>query len=187
MKSFIVIFLFACISTTAKADVFAGGFLILSNGDTVLCQIKIAGKKKVTDYSTLVVQNYAGEEKIYRAKDKEVREYGYQYMGKNYVYRFVEVSKNYQDGFFRLIDNGKKYKLYVHYLTDVINGVTSTLPHYAIFKPNGEYKDLTTHVLGNWKKNLRIILSDNPEALQELETINRKEIEAFVKKLNQQE
>lgn len=185
MKSLILVFLFSCLATIVKADdVYAGGFLILTGGDTIMCQIKIAGKKKVTDYSTLIVQNYAGEEKIYRAKDKEVREYGYKYMGKNYVYRFVEVSKNYQDGFFRLIDNGKNYKLYVTYLSDINNGVVTTLPHYAIFKPNGEYKDLTTHVLGNWKKNLRIILSDNPEALQELESINRKEIEAFVKKLN---
>ena len=187
MKSFIFLILFSCISSIAKADVFAGGFIILSNGDTVLCQIKIAGKKKVTSYSTLVVQSFSGEEKIYKAKDKEVLEYGYQYMGRNYVYRFVEVSKNFESGFFRLIDNGTKYKLYVNYLSDTNNGVTVTLPHYAIFKSNGEYKDLTTHVLGNWKKNLRIILSDNPEALQELETISRKEIEAFVKKLNRQE
>jgi hypothetical protein len=187
MKTFLVFLLLSCIGNTTKADVYAGGFLILSTGDTVFCQIKIAGKKKVTGYSTLVVQSFSGEEKIYNAKDKEVLEYGYQYMGKNFVYRFVEVSKNYQDGFFRLIDNGKNYKLYVTYLTDINNGVTTTLPHYAIFKPNGEYKDLTTHVLGNWKKNLRIILSDNPEALQELETISRKEIEAFVKRLNLQE
>jgi len=187
MKPFIILFLLCCITTIAKADVFAGGFIVLSNGDTVLCQIKIAGKKKVTDYSTLVVQSYGGEEKIYRAKDKEVREYGYQYMGKNYVYRFVEVSKNYQDGFFRLIDDGKNYKLYVTYLTDINNGVATTLPHYAIFKPNGDYKDLTTHVLGNWKKNLRCVLQDNPEELKELEKISRKEIESFIKKLNQTE
>jgi hypothetical protein len=115
-----------------------------------------------------VAQSYAGEERIYKAKDKEVLEYGFKYMGQNYVYRLVEPGKNYETGFFRLLDNGKKYKLYVHYLTDVVNGVTSTLPHYAIFKPNGEYVDLTTHMLGNWKKNLRTILSDNPEALQEL-------------------
>ncbi len=171
-------------SIAAKADILVSGFLILSSGDTVKCQIKIAGSKKVTNYNTVVVQNYSGEEKIYKAKDKEVLEYGYRYMGSEFVYRFVEVSKNYENGFFRLIDNGKKYKLYVTYLTDINNGVSVTLPHYAIFKPNGEYKDLTTHVLGNWKKNLRIILSDNPEALKELETINRKEIEAFVKRLN---
>ncbi len=187
MKAFFFLFLFTCSSVLAKADVFVSGFLILSSGDTVLCQIKIAGKKKVTSYTVIVAQSYAGEERIYKAKDKEVLQYGFQYMGQNFVYRLVEPGKNYETGFFRLIDNGKKYKLYVHYLTDVINGVTSTLPHYAIFKPNGEYVDLTTHVLGNWKKNLRTFLSDNPEALQELETINRKEIEAFVKKLNQAE
>lgn len=184
MKSLIAVVLFICLSIATKADVLVSGFLILSSGDTVKCQIKIAGSKKVTNYKTVVVQNYSGEEKIYKAKDKEVLEYGYQYMGREFVYRFVEVSKNYENGFFRLIDNGKKYKLYVTYLTDINNGVSVTLPHYAIFKPNGEYKDLTTHVLGNWKKNLRIILSDNPDALKELETINRKEIEAFVKRLN---
>lgn len=187
MKSFAILFLFLSISITTKADVYASGFIILSIGDTVLCQIKIAGKKKVTNYSTLVVQSFSGEEKIYKAKDKEVLEYGYQYLGSNFICRFAEVSKNFESGFFRLIDNGKKYKLYVNYLSDMNNGVTVTLPHYVIFKPNGEYKDLTTHVLGNWKKNLRIILSDNPEALKELETISRKEIETFVKKLNQQE
>ena len=45
MKSFIILFLFLCISSISKADVFGGDFMILSNGDTVLCQIKIAGKR----------------------------------------------------------------------------------------------------------------------------------------------
>jgi hypothetical protein len=184
MKSLIIVLLFASLSVAAQTEVSVYGYMINSNNDTALCNIKIAGKKKVTGYTYFVIKTLDGEDKVYKAEEKQVLAYGFQYMGKDFHYRFAEVGKNYQSGFFRLIDDGKKYKLYVNYLTDYNNGVAVTLPHYAIFKPNGEYKDLTTHVLGNWKKNLRIILSDNPEALKELETINRKEIEQFVKKLN---
>lgn len=184
MKSLLVFLLFSCLSAAAQNEVYVYGYMVDQNNDTLLCNIKIIGKKKVTDYSNLVIKTPEGEEQVYKAKDKQVLSYGFQYNRKQFHYRFAEVGKNYESGFFRLIDDGKKYKLYVNYLSDSNNGVVVTLPHYAIFKPNGEYKDLTTHALGNWKKNLRIILSDNPEALKELETINRKEIEQFIKKLN---
>lgn len=184
MKSLFILFLFCSLTAAAQMDMYIYGYMVHANNDTSLCNIKITGKKKVTNYTSLVIKTLEGEDLVYKAKDKQVLAYGYQYNGVRFHYRFAEVGKNYESGFFRLIDDGKKYKLYVNYLTDYNNGVAVTLPHYAIFKPNGEYKDLTTHVLGNWKKNLRIILSDNPEALQELETINRKEIEKFIKKLN---
>lgn len=184
MKSFITVLLFCSFIASAQIEVSVYGYMVNINNDTVLCNIKISGKTKVTNYTSFVIITPEGEDKVYKAKDKEVLAYGFRYNGLQFHYRFVEVNKNYESGFFRLIDDGKKYKLYVNYLTDYNNGVAVTLPHYAIFKPNGEYKDLTTHVLGNWKKNLRAILSDNPEALQELETINRKEIERFIKKLN---
>lgn len=184
MKSLLIVFLLSCLGAAAQTEVSVYGYRVNANNDTLLCNIKVAGKKKVTGYGGLVIKTPEGEEQVFNAKDKQVLAYGFQYNGVQFHYRFVEVGRNYESGFFRLIDDGKKYKLYVNYLTDYNNGVAVTLPHYAIFKPNGEYKDLTTHVLGNWKKNLRAILSDNPEALQELETINRKEIEQFVKKLN---
>lgn len=187
MKSLFIVLLFASLSVAAQTEVSVYGYMINSNNDTVLCNIKIVGKKNVTSYRSLVIKTLEGEEKVYKATDKQVLAYGFKYNGVQFHYRFAEVGKNFESGFFRLIDDGKKYKLYVNYLTDYNNGVAVTLPHYAIFKPNGEYKDLTTHMLGNWKKNLRIILSDNPEALKELENINRKEIEQFVKKLNREE
>lgn len=187
MKSLFIVLLFSCLGAAAQTEVYVYGYRVTSGNDTLLCNIKVSGKKNVTGYTALVFKTPEGEEQIIRAKDKQIAAYGFQYNGVQFHYRFAEVGKNYESGFFRLIDDGKKYKLYVNYLTDYNNGVAVTLPHYAIFKANGEYKDLTTHVLGNWKKNLRIILNDNPEALQELETINRKEIEQFVKKLNRAE
>lgn len=187
MKSLLILLLLSSFTAAAQTEMYVYGYMVTSDNDTVLCNIKITGKKHVTGYRSLVIKTLEGEEKVYKATDKQVLAYGFQYNGVKLHYRFAEVGKNFESGFFRLIDDGKKYKLYVNYLTDDNNGVAVTLPHYAIFKPNGEYKDLTTHMLGNWKKNLRIILSDNPEALKELETINRKEIEQFVKKLNREE
>ncbi len=69
-------------------------------------------------------------------------------------------------------------------ISDQNNGVVTTQPFYALFNPNGEYVDLTTHLSGNWKRNLRKILNDNPEALKEVENISRKDLPYFIKKLN---
>jgi hypothetical protein len=145
----------------------------------VACTIKLAGKKKVTDYSTLVLVNEKGEEVIYKAEDKGVDAFGFELLGKKYDYRFVEIFKTYESGFFQLIGDGPNYKLYVNYI--------DTQAHYALFKPTGEYVDLTTHTLGNWKKNLRSFFSDNPEALAAIETLSAKEIPDFVKSLNKVE
>ncbi|WP_373399523.1 hypothetical protein V8V91_07405 [Algoriphagus halophilus] len=68
-----------------------------------------------------------------------------------------------------------------------VNGVVTTLPQYAIFSPEGTYYDLTTHLLGNWKKNLKKLLSDQPQALLALEEINRNQIPEFIELLNKQE
>ncbi|MCU0368954.1 MAG: hypothetical protein MUF39_09000 [Cyclobacteriaceae bacterium] len=187
MKSILLVTLIFCLSYTTKADVLVDGYMVLTGQDTAACKIKLAGKKKVTGYYMLVIVTEDGQEKIYNAEDKLVQAYGFEYLGMKYDYRFVEIFKTYKSGFFRLIDDGKNYKLYVNMISDYSYPVATTEAHYAVFKPNGEYVDLTTFKLGNWRKNLRIILSDNPDALKAMESISSKEIPDFIKSLNKTE
>lgn len=183
MRVLIIFSILFCSAWSVQANV-VGGYMILAGQDTVLCKIKIAGKKQVTGYSALVIVTETGEEKVFRAIDKQVVAFGFNYMGVMAHYRFAEIKKTYESGFFRLIDNGKNYKLYVHIYRTSYNGVIVDQPHYVVFKPNGEYVDLTTHALGNWKKNLKHILRDNPEALKAMENVSRTEIDSFIRSLN---
>jgi hypothetical protein len=181
-ESIAVIFAFI-LTLTAYAQVHTSGYVVMAGQDTVTCTIKLAGKKKVTDYYTLVLVDSNGEEIIYKAEDKAVDAFGFELLGKKYDYRFVEIFKTYESGFFQLIDDGPNYKLYVNYIP-VPNNVQA---HYALFRPNGEYVDLTTHKLGSWKKNLRSFFGDNPAALAAIENLSAKEIPDFVKNLNKVE
>jgi len=184
MKSVFLFFLLI-MSWTAQANDLVKGYIVLSGQDTLQCQIKLRGKSPVTDYTTLVIINEQGEEKVYKAKEKKVRAYGFDFSGVQYDYRFVEIKKTYESGFFRLIENGKNYKLYENKVSSTNNSVTVTHSHYVIFKSNGEYVDLTTHLLGKWKKNLEAFFEEDQEALKKLENVSRLEIPQFIRSLNE--
>lgn len=163
---------------TAKAQVTAEGYLVLTGQDTVKCTIKLAGKKKVTGYNNLVIVNETGEETVYEAETKQVQAFGFEILGVKQEYRFVELPKKWNSGFFVLKESGPNFKLYSNYLAE------SDDYHYAIFKPNGDYLEVTTHAIGNWRKKLQDFFSDSPEALKFIESMKSKEIPELIKKLN---
>ena len=106
MKSILLVVLGFCFSFTTKSNDFADGYIVLAGQDTVSCKIKIGGKRPVTNYTTVVIMTTDGDEKVYKAKDKLVLAYGFQSMGVRFDYRFAEIQKTYESGFFRLIDDG---------------------------------------------------------------------------------
>ncbi|MFC3881620.1 hypothetical protein ACFOSV_15605 [Algoriphagus namhaensis] len=186
MKKLLVTSLLCLVFGLAWAQNYVNGYVLFAEQDTVKCQIKIGGKKADTNYYALVIKNQKGEaeDEVYKAKEGKVIGYGIREFGAELDYRNVEISGTNDGGFFKLVDNGPNYKLYLHMVSTSTNGVVTTLPQYAMYKPNGEYVILTTHMLGNWKKNLRKILADNPKYLPEVEKVGRMEIPEFVEKLN---
>jgi hypothetical protein len=187
MKYFLSLACLLLFIQTVTAQDFAEGYYVSMAQDTVPCLIKIGGKKISSNYSVLVIQGESDEPVVYKAKERKIAAYGFNIPDEKIDYRFVELEKTNDEGFFRQIDYGPKYQLYLRMVSTNVNGVVTTLPQYAIFNPDGTYYDLTTHLLGNWKKNLKKLLSDQPEALLALEEINRNQIPEFVERLNKQE
>ncbi|MHA7128344.1 hypothetical protein [Algoriphagus namhaensis] len=184
MKKLLIISCLMLLSQLLLAQDYVNGYVLFAGQDTLACQVKIGGKKIDTNFSFLVLKGKEGVDEVYKAKEGKVVGYGIRDFGAWVDYRYVAVEKTNESGFFRLIDDGPNYKLYLHLVTTNVNGVVTTLPNYAIYKPNGEYVHVTTHLLGNWKKSLRKILADNPKYLPEVEKVGRFEIAEFVEKLN---
>ncbi|QYH39458.1 hypothetical protein GYM62_11935 [Algoriphagus sp. NBT04N3] len=168
------------------AQDYIDGYYVLSGKDTVAAKIKIGGKKISTNYYALVVKGEDETPVVFKAKDKKIGAYGYQVGWNRFDYRFIEIEKTNDGGFFRQIVYGPHYQLYLHMVSTNVNGVVTTLPHYGLYKSNGEFVYLTVHLLGNWKRNLRKILADNPTALSEVEELNKNDIPEFITRLNNQ-
>jgi len=184
MRQIILFALIFCSGWNVHANDLVDGYVVFAGKDTVNCKIKLKGKKQVTSYNTLVLVAENGEEKIYKTKEKGVEAYGFVLLGQRLDYRFIELPKNFESGFFRLIENGDKYKLYTYSYYSEINGVSSSSAVYVVFNPKGEYEHISSSALTDWKKKLRIILADNPEALNEIDGIKREQIPEFIKGLN---
>ncbi|SFO67336.1 hypothetical protein SAMN04488519_11146 [Algoriphagus ornithinivorans] len=169
---------------TLYAQDFVNGYYVTMAQDTVPCSIKIGGKKISTNYFALVVKGDGEEAQVFKAKDRQIAAYGFGIPGQRFDFRYIEIEKTNDGGFYRQIDYGPRFQLYLHMVSTNVNGVVTTLPQYAVFDTNGSNFILTTHLLGNWKKNLRKLLHDQPAALLALEEINRNQIPEFIESLN---
>ncbi|GMQ24653.1 hypothetical protein Aoki45_13350 [Algoriphagus sp. oki45] len=186
MKVSLCFFATFLISHLCFSQEYLDGYYLLHGQDTIYSKIKVGGKKISSGYYFLVIpgQEPGSKDIVYAVKEKKVAGYGIYYMGKWEDYRYVKVENSNDQGFYRQIEYGPNYLLYVLMVSTNVNGIVTTLPQYALFKPEGEFVVLTTNVLGNWKKNLKKILQDNPEALAQVDQVGRNEIPEFIEKLN---
>lgn len=176
---------FAClfVSLNVVANELANGFVVFANQDTVQTQIKISGKQPVTNSNELVVvQN--GTEKVYKASEKEVIAYGFDFGQTSYTYRFFDIKKSYGSGFFRLIEGGEEFELYEMKVKGVDREQEVAYSHYVIRKTSGEIFNFHTGLFSNWKKDLKEFIWDKPEAIKELNTLSRNDVPVFVRFLN---
>lgn len=186
MRPIILILLIFCLSGTVRANDLVDGYVVFAGKDTANCKIKVRGKKQITSYNTLVLVTENGEEKIYKTKEKGVEAFGYEVLGMRFDYRFIELPKNFESGFFRLIENGDKYKLYMYASYSEINGVDISGAVYAVFNSSGEYEHISSSALTDWKKKLKTIMADNPDAITRIDGLKREQIPEFIKSLNMQ-
>jgi hypothetical protein len=186
MKQFAVFFiaLIFCFSNFGKAQELRNGYVVLTKDDTVACKIVFGGPNGTnkTQVSTITAD---GKDKIYKTKDKQVLAYGFDQMGVPFDYLFVDLGRKVETGFFRLIENGNPYKLYVQNNSETVNGVTTTTPYYVLFNGRGGSLDFLVSGVSGWKNKLEVFLKDDPKAKENLKSVNRQEIVKFIKSLNE--
>lgn len=182
--AFIFIALFFCFTKNGEAQELRDGYVVLAKKDTLACKIVFGGPKG-TDKTRVSTMKPDGEEKIYKTKDKQVLAYGFYQMGVPFDYLFVDLGQKVETGFFRLIENGNPYKLYVQNNNETVHGVTTTTPYYVLFNDSGASIDFLVSGVSGWKKKLEGFLKDDPEAIEKLESVNRQDVLKFIKSLNE--
>jgi len=186
MKQVAVFFiaLIFCFSQNGEAQELKNGYVVLSKSDTIACKIVFGGPNG-TDKTQISTITADGKEKIYKTKDKKVLAYGFDQMGVPFDYLFVDLGRKVETGFFRLIENGNPYKLYIQNNSETVNGVTTTTPYYVLFNARGDSIDFLVSGVSGWKKKLEEFLNDDPEAIENLKSVNRQDVLKFIKSLNE--
>lgn len=165
------------LSFAARAVDTHPGYIVLAEGDTVTCTIKGGRFLQRTFYGITVIDE-GGKDTFLPSKEKKILGYGFSDGLRTYHYRFVDVGDKLENGFYQLLDNGPKYRLYGRPTT-----VYGGNPTYVLF--NGEaFTKFEPCVVCPWKKGLRELLKDDPEALEAVEKASRVDIPSFVRGLN---
>lgn len=180
---FFIAFIF-WFSQNGEAQELKNGYIVLAKSDTIVCKIVFHGPNGTdkTQVSTIAAD---GQEKIYKTKDKQVLSYGFDQMGVPFDYLFVDLGRKVETGFFRLIENGNPYKLYVQNTKETVNGVTTTTPYYVLFNARGESIDFFVSGVSLWRKKLGVFLKNDPKAIESLKSVNRHDVLKFIKSLNE--
>ena len=139
------------------------GYVVMANNDTIQCKIR-DGRFLNNPFGGITIINEEGEELSFRAKDKKIIAFGFIENFKRYHYKFIEAGEKNDQGFYQLLVNGPKYKLYSRVGLVQGEGIT-----YVLFNPSGEFVKFQPSLLNPWKKQLRDLLKDDPHALKAVE------------------
>ncbi len=116
---------------------------------------------------------------LYLSRNKKIIAFGFIENARSYHYLFVDVGDKLESGFYQLIVNGLKYKLYSRPTT-----VYGGNPTYVLFNQNHDFTKFESCVVCPWKKQLRELLKDDPTALEHIENATRVDIPKFVLEIN---
>lgn len=154
------------------------GYIVMENNDTIQCKIK-GGRFLTNPFRGITVINEQGEAESLPARDKKIIAFGFVENLRRYDFLFIDVGDKLESGFYQLNVNGPKYKLY--YKPTTVYGGN---PTYVLFNPAHEFAKFEPCVLCPWKKQLRVLLKDDPKALAAVENAPRVNIPQFVMDIN---
>jgi hypothetical protein len=178
MKYLLLVIIITTFSRAAGAADTLRGYVVMANSDTVHCKIK-GGRFLSNPFHGITIINEQGEDESLPSKNKKIIAFGFVENLRSYHYLFVDVGDKLESGFYQLIVNGLKYKLYTRPTT-----VYGGNPTYVLFTPNHEFTKFEPCVVCPWKKQLRALLKDDPKALEQIENASRVDIPKFVIDIN---
>ena len=178
MRHVLLVMIMAILTLAGRAAEPLTGYIVLANKDTIQCKIK-GGRFLSNPFHGITVINEQGEAESLPSRDKKIIAFGFVENLKRFDYLFVDVGDKLENGFYQLVVNGPRYKLY---------GRPSTLyggnPLYVLFNPTGEFAKFEPCVVCPWKKQLRVLLKDDPNAIAAVENAPRVNIPRFVMDIN---
>jgi hypothetical protein len=169
---------------TVSAQKIVPGYIILSNGDTLIGKIHFGGFKQTTNSQEVSFINNEGIEKQYNANNDEVKAFGFENIGVRKHYVYFKLKYKADSRWFERIYIGTKYSLYLTSVTGSFGIVDVTAPWFVLQKPTGEYVFLENCGLCGWRQKLTEFLIDNPDAQAQVETIKAKELGNFLLKIS---
>ena len=178
MKQLILLLLITTSSFAAHAAEALPGYIVLASHDTVQCKIK-GGKFLTSPFQRITIINEHGQDETLPSKGKKIIAFGFIENMRRYDYLFLDTGDRLETGFFQLLVDGSRYKLYVHPTT--IYGGNST---YVLFTPTGEFAKFEPCVVCPWKKQLRELLRADAAALAEVDNASRINVPKFVLEIN---
>ncbi len=178
MKKVFLCLLITTLSNAAFAVDLLEGYIVTASGDTIRCKVK-GGKFLTSPFNGISIINNGVEEQV-RSKDQSIMAFGFTERGISYHYLYVNVGDKLENGFYQLLVNGTRYKLYTR-PTQVYGGN----PTYVLFNPAGRFTYFEPCVVCPWKKQLRHLLQDDPTALEKVDNASRVNIPKFVKEINE--
>ena len=180
MKRLLPVILIATFSIAARAAEPLNGYIVMANNDTIQCKIK-AGRFLNNPFRGITVINEQGAAETFPSKDKKIIAFGFVENLRRYDFLFIDVGDKLESGFYQLNVKGPKYKLY--YKPTTVYGGN---PTYVLFNPTGEFAKFEPCVLCPWKKQLRVLLKDDPKALAAVENAPRVNMPQFVLDINKE-
>lgn len=165
-------------AASARAVELHDGYIVKEFNDTVKCKVK-GGRFLSSPFYGITIVDEQGKEQFLRALDKKITAFGFVKNFTVYHFLFVKVGDRLENGFYQLIVNGPRYKLYSRPKI-----VADGIPAYLLFNPSGEFKTFEPCILCPWKKQLRELLRDDANALEQVENAPRVNIPKFVMDIN---
>jgi len=178
MKHIILVIIVTVFSIAASATEPLNGYIVMTNSDTIQCKIK-GGRFLNNPFHGIIIINEGGKEESLPSKEKKIIAFGFVEKSRSYHYLFVDVVDKFESGFYQLIVNGFKYKLYSRPTT-----VYGGNPTYVLFNQNEVFAKFEPCVVCPWKKQLRELLKDDLKALEHIENALRVDIPKFVLEIN---
>jgi hypothetical protein len=178
MKQILLAIIITIYSIAASASEPLNGYVVMANNDTIYCKIK-SGRFISNPFNGITIINEQGENESLPSKEKKIIAFGFVEKLRSYHYFFVDVGNKLESGFYQLIVNGPRYKLYSRPTT-----VYGGNPTYVLFNQNKEFTKFEACVLCPWKKQLRELLQDDPKAIEQIENASRVDIPKFVIQIN---
>ncbi len=178
MKHIILVIIVSAISIAARTAEPLNGYIVMANNDTIQCKIK-SGRFLNNPFNGITIINEQGKDESLPSKDKKIIAFGFVENLRSFHYLFVDVGDKLESGFYQLIVNGLKYKLYSRPTT-----VYGGNPTYVLFNQKNDFTKFEPCVVCPWKKQLRQLLKDDLKALEHIENASRVDIPKFVKDIN---
>lgn len=181
MKRLLIFTVILSFTIAARSAELLDGYIVTADHDTVQCKIK-GGRFLLTPFSGAVMINAQGEEQSFGAKDKKVIAFGFTERYARYHYLYVDAGNKTESGYYQLLVNGPRYKLYSRPTT-----VYGGNPTYVLFNPAGQFTLFEPCLVCPWRKQLREFLKDDAKALALVETAPRVNIPKFATEINKEE